>query len=229
MIIQKLIHTMRSQVGKIIDIIFPTPPDIALLENSTLSDFLAMVPKAPTGTVSEPWVHAVLGYSDSLVRTAIWELKYRGNRKMVDLLAQVVYEEIVGELSDLALFSNASAGKVVLIPVPMSPARLRERGWNQTELLAKKLVALDSGTFFTLDNTTLLKIKDTPSQTKSKNRSEREKNLKGCFKVAHPEAIVGKQILLLDDVCTTGSTLREARKTLLKAGAKAVYAITVAH
>ncbi|MEN9614040.1 MAG: hypothetical protein RLZZ347_347 [Candidatus Parcubacteria bacterium] len=227
MIIQKVIDIAKVGVGKIIGIIFPTHPDITLLEHTTASEFRALVPKASQGTITEKWIYAILGYSDPLVRTAIWELKYRGNTKIVDLLAQVVYEEIVSELSDLALFSSHE--KVILIPVPISPARLRERGWNQTELLAQKLTVLDSGTFFTLDTKSLLKIKDTPSQTKSKHRAEREKNLKGCFKVTHPEAIADKHILLLDDVCTTGSTLREARKTLLKAGARAVYAITVAH
>ena len=228
---QKVINIVKDSVGKIIDIIFPTLPDVALLESITVSDFLAMVPRAPQGTITELWVHAVLGYSDALVRTAVWELKYRGNRRIARLLAHVLYDEMISELSDLALFHSAHTDghKPLLIPVPIGRARLRERGFNQTELLAKELVALDTNNFFTLNTSALIKIKDTPSQTKSKNRAEREKNLKDCFTIAHPEAIAGKSILLLDDVCTTGSTLREARKTLLKAGAKSVHAITVAH
>lgn len=227
MVMQTFINTIKRFAKEVMDFLFPASPDITLLEHISLEDFVAITPKAPRGTITEPWIYSVLGYSNTLVRTAIWELKYRGNKKIVDLLAQVVYEELVSELSDLALFSSQE--KAVLMPIPVSPTRLRERGWNQTELLAHKLTSLDSGTFFTLDTRSLLKIKDTPSQTKSKNRAEREKNLKGCFKVANPDAIYNKQILLLDDVCTTGSTLREARKTLLKAGAKSVYAITVAH
>ncbi|KKU76429.1 MAG: hypothetical protein UY03_C0035G0001, partial [Parcubacteria group bacterium GW2011_GWA2_47_64] len=72
------------------------------------------------------------------------------------------------------------------------------------------------------------KCKDTGSQTKMDTRKKRLENLKGCF-VADGKAVEGRNIILIDDVATTGATLVEARKTLLRAGARKVIAFTVAH
>ena len=75
----------------------------------------------------------------------------------------------------------------------------------------------------------LIKTKETESQTKSKNRAERIKNLEGCFDVKNPEQIKNRNIVLLDDVTTTGATLTEARRALLARGARKVIAIVFAH
>ncbi len=71
------------------------------------------------------------------------------------------------------------------------------------------------------------KIKDTATQNKSESKNESMQNLVGCFE-ARPE-VEGKYIILIDDVVTTGSTLSEARKTLLESGARDVFAFTIAH
>jgi ComF family protein len=79
-----------------------------------------------------------------------------------------------------------------------------------------------------VDDKILIRVKDTPTQT-NLTKQQRENNMKNAFKVVNKVKILNKTILLIDDVYTTGSTLNECAKTLLKSGAKAVYCLTVAH
>ena len=112
----------------------------------------------------------------------------------------------------------------LLIPVPLHIKRLRERGFNQSLLLAKEL-----GKKYKLPvNFSLLKrCKFTLTQT-GLNKSEREKNIKGAFAVADKKKIAGENIILIDDVYTTGATINECAQILLKAGAQKVAALTLA-
>jgi len=111
-----------------------------------------------------------------------------------------------------------------MVPVPIHPKKLKERGFNQAEILAEELAKLKG---IKLEKKALVKIKNTLPQTRLM-AEERAANVKGTFQIKSKERIKGKIILLIDDVYTTGSTLRECSLTLLKGGAKEVRAVTVA-
>lgn len=111
-----------------------------------------------------------------------------------------------------------------IVYVPMTEKSLNARGYNQAELLANSLSARIG---LQVLKDAVVKQKDTPEQ-KLLSRKEREKNLNGCFKVEKRAEIKGKNILLVDDVLTTGATSEVICKLLLKAGAKNVYLATVA-
>jgi len=112
----------------------------------------------------------------------------------------------------------------MIIPVPLHKQKLRERGFNQALLLAKKI-----GKKYSLPvNFSLLKRhKFTLTQT-GLNRREREENIKGAFSVVDRKAVVGESLILIDDVFTTGATVNECARTLLKAGARKVAVLTLA-
>lgn len=114
----------------------------------------------------------------------------------------------------------------VIVPVPLHHWRLLRRRYNQAALLGWGL-AKETGKICIPD--ALLRIRHTPSQGHMKAR-EREKNVRDAFKVhpRHINKITGKTILLVDDVYTTGATVRECTQSLLDAGAKAVYVLAVA-
>jgi ComF family protein len=114
-------------------------------------------------------------------------------------------------------------------PIPISKTRLKERGYNQTLLLAKALVHLDNNQNFKLEENILLKIKETLHQARLKNKKARLENLLGTFEVINIEKIQNRNIILIDDVVTTGATLTEAKKVLRKAGAKKIIAFSIAH
>lgn len=171
---------------------------------------------------------ALFDYQDPLVRTAIWELKYRGNHLVAALLAEVLFDELAAELSEREIFENFT--KPLLVPIPLSKKRYRERGFNQCEMLLEKLAKLDTDKIFEIQKNLLVKIKDTPTQTKTDSRASRLKNLRGAFAVNESAvAVAGRNIIVIDDVATTGATLSETRKVLRRAGAKKVLGFALAH
>ena len=111
-----------------------------------------------------------------------------------------------------------------LIPVPLYPKKEQKRGYNQSLLLAQKIAERHD---LQLTANLLLRIKDTPSQTEQSAAGRRE-NLKDAFALAKGKDCRGRQLLLIDDVYTTGSTIGACAETLLRGGAAGVYAMTIA-
>lgn len=111
-----------------------------------------------------------------------------------------------------------------LIPIPLSSAKLREREFNQAQLLAKE-IAGHFGIELLSDN--LKRIRNTPAQA-DLDKESRWRNIAGAFGITNPDTIKEKTILLVDDVLTTGATASEASRVLKNAGAGAVYVLTLA-
>lgn len=128
-------------------------------------------------------------------------------------------------------FSNALIGLVqaekwvvdMVIPVPLSPFRIKSRGYNQAALLAYPLAMRLSLKYRPYG---LRRTRNTRSQVEL-TASERRLNVKGAFQ-AVPEIVGGKRVLLVDDVTTTGSTIKECARALKTAGASGVYCLTLA-
>ncbi|MCK4431899.1 MAG: ComF family protein, partial [Candidatus Aminicenantes bacterium] len=110
------------------------------------------------------------------------------------------------------------------VPVPLHPKRKKQRGFNQAFIIAKELAMLKG---IKLVEGQLVKLKNILPQTSLK-AEDRQKNVKGAFGIKEREKIEGKIILLVDDVYTTGSTIRECSSVLKNAGAKDVRALTLA-
>jgi ComF family protein len=110
----------------------------------------------------------------------------------------------------------------LVLPVPISQDSLQKRGFNQTELLARQIIK-ELGV--KMDNSVIIRVKETPHQTEL-SKEEREKNLFSAFEIRDTNKIACKNILLVDDVYTTGSTGRECTRVLLAAGAAQVSIIT---
>jgi len=171
------------------------------------------------------WIHPIFNYRDPLIKKSIWLLKYKGKKKIANTFATIIHERIIEELSDLIIFENFK--NPILIPIPLAPKRKKERGFNQAELICKELIKLNKN--LKLEKDILIKRKDTIHQANIKNRNERLKNLIDSFTVKNSKIIKNRNIILIDDVCTTGATLNEAKKALKGAGARKIIAFTVAH
>jgi competence protein ComFC len=222
---KKLINFLKNAWNIFLDFVLPQPEDIALLEKMSAEEFVKSADTARQDNLSKN-VFACFDYRNPTVRLAVWELKYRGNKKIASLLANALYGEMLADISDLAVFSNFK--EPLIIPIPISKKRRRERGFNQCELLVEEICKLDGEKTFKPNFEILKKAKDTGSQTKTRNRQERLDNLSNCFQ-ADSEKIRGRNIILIDDVITTGATAEEARKTLLSSGARKVAVFAVAH
>lgn len=120
----------------------------------------------------------------------------------------------------------------ILIPIPLSKKRLCERGYNQAELICKELIKINNlrhGVDIKLENKVLIKPKETKHQAKIENRGERLLNIVGSFDIQNAELIKNRNIILIDDITTTGATLSEAKKVLKHFGARKIIAFAVAH
>jgi ComF family protein len=113
---------------------------------------------------------------------------------------------------------------LLVMPVPLHPKRLRERGFNQSLLLARHVV---SGLGSDLDFLSLRRVRDTRPQTGLKSE-ERRKNVRGAFDVRDRSAVSRRTVVLVDDVATTGNTLNDCARALKKAGARDVYGLVLA-
>jgi len=142
----------------------------------------------------------------------IGRLKFQGQLHLVEPLARL----LAGELGDLREAPD------LLVPVPLHPQRLRERGFNQSLELARVL-ARHYG--LKLDGRLCRRTRATPPQS-GLNRNQRGENLRGAFTIAGDPA--GRRLALLDDVITTGATVRALGKALLQAGAAAIEVWTLA-
>lgn len=179
---------------------------------------------------SAKWIFPLYDYRHPPVKKAIWLLKYKGKFRLATIFAEVLYGRIIEELADLSVLENFH--EPILIPIPLAPKRKHERGFNQAELICKKLIKINNinnEKNFELVNNVLVKLKETKHQARIENRNERLKNIIDSFSVVNSEKIKGRNIILIDDVTTTGATLNEARKILKQNGAKKIIAFTVAH
>lgn len=164
-----------------------------------------------------PWeaARAALLYEGGS-RDLIHAFKYRHRFHLRRPLALLTAEL----LNDFAIASKAD----LLAPVPLHPRRLRQRGFNQSLLLAELLATQWQ---LPLHRQLLLRTRYTTSQTEL-SAEQRASNLRGAFSVAGQSLVKEKRVLLVDDVFTTGATLAECSRCLLQAGAAAVLCVTVA-
>jgi ComF family protein len=146
----------------------------------------------------------------------VHELKYRNRTRLAPLLGDA--------LTSLLMTDSVLKQADLLAPIPLHPARLRERGYNQSELLARRVAQL-TGIPVT---SVLRRVKNTKTQARIMDAKKRRDNLKGAFAVTDTEALKDKQVLLIDDVTTTGATLDVAARAVLDAGARRVCALVVA-
>lgn len=176
----------------------------------------------------ERWIYPLFDYRHPPIKKAVWMLKYKNKRDLSKTFAEAIYPEILEELGDLSTLENFK--RPILIPIPLSPERMSERKFNQAELIARHILEEDGeNKSFILANDVLEKPKETKHQAHQKEKRQRLLNIVGTFRVKNKEKVFGKNIILIDDVTTTGATLSEAKKVLRESGAKKVIAFTLAH
>jgi ComF family protein len=149
-----------------------------------------------------------------VIRQAIHELKYRNLRAVAPLLA--------GFLNDF-LLENLVPGNV-LVPVPIHRKRERERGYNQSFLLSRELGRLNG---LPVVDDCLIRSTYTHPQARTSSVADRLENVAGAFTCVD-DRLRGKQVILLDDVSTSGATLNACAGTLKSAGAATVWGLVLA-
>jgi len=152
-------------------------------------------------------------YFEGVIREAVHRLKYRGRTALAESLGELM----------AAYWVQHSMLADLIVPVPLHAARMRERGYNQAALLAREMarrVGLE------VDEQTLVRQRATDPQVEL-NAKQRKENVRDAFSCSS-NALAGKQVLLIDDVCTTGATLEACAVALYTQGVRGVQALTLA-
>jgi competence protein ComFC len=190
-----------------IDTLFPPREDERVVRELTL-DVLQELYQPHT---KDGWT-TLSSFKDTRVRALVHQAKYERDANAQKLLGKLLARHIDEHLE---------MREAVWVPIPLSPARLRARGYNQvTEVLAH------SGLPFVHD--ALVRTHDTKPQT-TLTKAERLVNMENVFAVVRPESITGKDVVILDDVVTTGATLRSAKNALGKHAPKSITLLALAH
>ena len=158
-------------------------------------------------------IRAASLFKNNPIRPAIHFLKYNNHKAVAAILGKI--------LADAYQDYNLSAD--VIVPVSLHPTRLRERGYNQSELLARNVGKILS---LPVNTTALQRVRQTKSQMEL-GAEERYRNVVGAF-TCRDNVLSGQRILLIDDVCTTGSTLAACADALKQRGTAAVWGLTLA-
>lgn len=172
--------------------------------------------------VRRPFARAVAyGSYDDGLRELVHLLKYNGVRPAAAVLGRMLADAIAPLLP---AFTDTG---VLLIPVPLFKGKRHQRGFNQAELIARHALKVLKGSPLELRTDILARTRDTRSQIGLTSHQRRE-NLRGAFAVTRAEQVTGREIVLVDDVYTTGTTLAECAKVLRRAGAAEIWVATVA-
>ena len=179
--------------------------------------------------IDRPFERAVAyGSYDGGLRELVHLLKYNGVRPAANVLGRMLAEAIATlepAFEDPDLFDRR---RVVVVPVPLYKGRRRQRGFNQAELIARAaLKVYSAGDRLQLAANVLQRTRDTHSQIGLTSHQRRE-NLRGAFAVPSAAEVTGREVLLVDDVYTTGTTVSECARVLRRAGATRVWVATAA-
>ena len=171
-----------------------------------------------TGTCVRYYFLGAAGhYKNHVLKSLIHALKFGGIRNAAFPLAEILAYHARTVALPLKTFS--------VMPIPLSKARLRERGFNQSELIAKHFADMLALPF---EKETLIRRQHRKPQSRTKTIAERIENIRGCFAINSNAALTKKNIILVDDVSTSGATFLEASTALIAAGAETILALAVA-
>jgi len=239
-----------------------------------------VLPKSPSLPITKSY--SIFAYKNPLVKRLVWNIKYKKNSLAIKIGGYALFEKIE-EMSGNDLDIGDSSHSLIIVPIPMTTKRHRERGFNQCELLVDEIHRLDVGRSLTINKDILIRTRHASRQT-LKNRSSRLESAKGIFAVNFPPDMTDippkkpnkpsdaspafnsttnksvedfrhfaipyqntcpttdrntdrkterinhdSVIIIIDDVITTGSTMKEAIKTFERAGFKRVIGLSLAH
>jgi competence protein ComFC len=219
--ILKLCKKIKEQI---LHIIFPIEC-ISCKKPKTLlcEECLNNIPKAPF--VNDK-TKSIFHYKNKTIKKAVWTLKYHYGFIIAKSFGRVLADEIIAEYEDLnSLYPNK---KLYIVTIPISPQKLKKRGYNQTEVLLNESMPYLNKELFIINSKILRKRDLNESQARVGKKKKRQQNIVGSMYLSGnlPKGI---DILLIDDVVTTGATINEAKRVLKKIKPRSIRALTLAH
>lgn len=186
---------------------------------------LNQIPKSPE-IANAKNVFSFFDYQSKKGKELIYYIKKYRDQLLMKNIAHFIYENLLEEMSDYYQFNEYL--NPIIISIPISKQSLRNRGFNQVSDLSQELSILLKGKY---NPKILIKDKETKKQALIQERSKRHINIRNSFSVPlnKRHLIKDQDIILVDDLITTGATIQEASRILLKYKVRNIIAITIAH
>jgi predicted amidophosphoribosyltransferase len=234
--LKNILSAASSGIEIALDCVMPPYEGVRELERMSATELVAAIESDEESKKSRPLpvegLVVAFPYRARLAKAAIVLIKSHLNRPVARLLAEAAYMKM--EKSIAAFAASAPDGAIpILAPMPMTKKRRRERGWSQCELICEAMARIDgAGRAFIYMEDALVRTRETEDQV-GMGKDERAANMRGSFGagldadgIPH---VRGRDVIILDDVATTGATLREARAAALAAGARRILLLSIGY
>ena len=202
---------LKRIITVFLDLLLPPRKTEVLMRSLTLRDLQTLSYGSESGA---------LPYDDFAVKALVWELKYHKDPYAAELGGTFLSEQLLALAAD-------ELGTPLLVPIPMHDKRRSERGHNQTETLCKAALAHVGGSYEYAPELLVRTRYTNPQQGLPQHK--RLRNVSHSMEVCAPERVRGRVCVVVDDVATTGATLKEAERALKLAGARTVHCVALAH
>jgi len=231
-----------------LEALFPTSGSEKVIFSWTPEQALKSLPSSRPPPLEN--ASSIFAYKDPRVTKLIWNIKYKRSEQAVKIGGYALYCSLIDRIDGITNASKPAPASprpsvmkpeqvspLIVIPIPITERRRRERGYNQTELLAAEITRLDANHQFHVISSLLIRTQHLSRQT-DKSRDERLADARGIFsfnEAALSELISSNSqfknisIVIIDDVITTGSTMKEAMETFKTAGFNNISALSLAH
>lgn len=219
----------RAFFNTFLDALFPIPPAeraVLAMDGPTARKAL---PRAPFSVIPEAC--SLFAYKDERVSRLIWSIKYKKSRIGASIAGYGLYSILKRFIPAMPINM-----KMVIVPMPITRARRRERDYNQCDLILDEIEKLDVNKQLLFARRLIKRVRHTSRQTK-KDRVHRLESIHNVFEVdeAEMKSLLAKNegrnyfILVIDDVITTGTTIKDAIQTIRRAGLENAWGMSVAH
>lgn len=223
---EHIVNKLSSIIDIVLRMVFPQKC-LGCRENNTIicKDCLQKIEKhnSPIDTN----IYAIYSYKNPIIKKAIWNLKYHHQSSVGNFFGEILYNKHIEDISDIYLYNMGQ--KIIIIPVPLHKKRLKERGYNQAEIIARSFCKSSEKNIFEIDNKNIIKKFHTQAQAKILNKKKRLHNARGAYLIKDKSKFKNRIIIVIDDVTTTGGTFIEIKKILEKAGARKIFCYAIAH
>ncbi len=205
--------------------VFPIASRIDTLVHTPPQTLLAHAQPAPA--IHDDDMIAVFSYADADIKALIWALKYHHRTDAAAPLGRALALHVTEALAERRMYGTFLSP--LIVPIPLHAKREAERGYNQTSLIARAFAQAMEFPRNAIRADILLRTKYTPALARSVSRQARYESIEGAFAVADPALVKNKEVILIDDVITSGATMTQARNMLKSAGARDVLMLAIAH
>lgn len=216
---------VRIALGLVLELLFPRTPEVAQFDALQV-DALTRHMRDTISVAGARDCFAPFSYKTPIVRDAIHAAKFYQHERSAMLLGEALAECVAEELAERHAFGTFFAP--IVVPIPLHIDRLKERGFNQAERIAQSFARHVADVHLPCLGNALVRTRHTHSQTHLP-RDERLTNVENAFVVLKPALVQGRDVVLIDDVVTTGATMHAGRQALMQAGANDVICVAVAH